>query len=97
MYIQMTTEEMLQALTTSTNKLTNRIATDIIEGRDTIAHQKTICGKFLQRVFEGRYEDAFRVADNNNKHAFIRWLIEKEQYIEAEKLIKQTGFDLKRS
>lgn len=88
----MDTQEMLQALSGSGNNLVKRIATDILQGRDTIAHQKTICGKFLQRVFENRYEDAFRVADEFNKHAFIRWLIEHEQMDKVDLLIKQTGF-----
>lgn len=90
--ITMTTQEMLQALSVSTNNLVRRIATDILEGKDTIEHQKTICGKFLQKVFEGKHEDAFRVADSLNKHAFIRWLIQEGQQEEAQRLIKKTGY-----
>lgn len=79
---------MIQALSHSTNNLVRRIATDIIEGRDTIQHQKTICGKFLQNVFDGKYLDAFRVADNHNKHALVRWLIANDQQEKAQQLIK---------
>ncbi len=85
----MTTEEMIEACAMSDNILVKRICSDIIAGRDTIAHQKTICGKFLQNVFDGKYEDAFRVADNFNKHAFIRWLLDHEQQDKAQQLIKQ--------
>lgn len=83
----MTTNEMLLALSTSTDSLSNQIASDILFGRDTIEHQKTVCGKFFQHVFDGKYLDAFRIADNKNKHAFVRWLIENDQQEKAQQLI----------
>lgn len=88
----MTTAEMLEALTLSMNKHVQKIATDIIEGRDTIENQKTICGKFLQKVFEGNVAAAFSVADNLNKHAILRWLIEKGRQEDADHLIKKNYF-----
>ena len=92
----MTTTEMLTALTYSQNLNVRTIACDILMGLDTIEHQKTICGKFLQNVFEGKYEDAFRVADNYNKHAFLRFLFDMQEDEKAGNLIKQTGFKYRR-
>lgn len=93
----MTTQEMIEALSVSTNANVNKIANDIIAGRDTIDRQKTICGKFLQHVFDGKHLDAFRVADNCNKHALIRWLLEKDRQDDADYLIKHTYFNYRDS
>lgn len=83
---------MLQALSVNGTNLIKRICTDIISGRDTVEHQKTVCGKFLQKVFEGDYQNAFRIADNCNKHAFLRWLIDNNHLEEADRLIKNNGY-----
>jgi len=89
----MTTDDMLQALAQYGNNGCRKIATDIIEGHDSIVRQKTICGKFFQNVFDGKYEDAFRIADNKNKHAFLRFLFEKGDDEKADYLIRRNYFN----
>ena len=89
----MTTQQMLEALALSGSEHCKRIAIDIKEGRDTIENQKTICEKFLQNVFDGKYQDAFRVADNKNKHAFIVYLLNNGEDEKAHYLIKRNFFD----
>lgn len=89
----MTTQEMLQALSKSRNENVARIAQNIISGKTTIEEEKKYCGDFLLSVFEGDYKDAFRRADNFNKHAFLIFLIEKGDQEKIDFLIRQQYFN----
>ena len=42
---------------------------------------------------KGKYEDAFKVADNKNKHAFLRYLIEIGEEEKADYLIRRNFFN----
>lgn len=88
----MTTDEMIEALSRSNNKLVSEICQEIIAGRETIENRKTFCGKFLQFVFEGKHLDAFRIADRHNKAALMLWLIEQGRHTEVDTLIHETYF-----
>lgn len=89
----MNTQEMLEALSLSRNVGSAKIANDILQGRDTVANQKTICGKFFQHVYDGKLADAFRIATGADKHALFRWLIEKDRQADADLLIKKQYFN----
>lgn len=88
----MTTDDMIQALSQYGTDGCRKIANDIIEGHDSIVRQKTICGKFMEYVYDGKWMDAFRIAEKQNKHAFIRYLLETGDEEAANYLIKQNYF-----
>lgn len=92
---ELTTQQMIEALSLSTNENVADKCKRILSGESTIEEEKKFCGGFMYEVFMGRYANAVKKADQSNLIAlgnYKRKLMNDQPNEIREKLIEFLGW-----
>lgn len=70
---ELTTQQMIEALSLSTNEIVAKKCNRILNGETTVEEEIKSCGRFMYQVFTGNYKNAFAQADAHNRVAFVNY------------------------